>query len=677
MKKKNFYSLWAAALLMMAGGCSEELGEGDDPNGGGDGTGDKAYVTVRISSPSTGARTKAGDKPEGGEGNEHAQGTVDENYIKDVNIFLYKTTVQTDKADPDDNLSLNTDIVGCGYSDQVTNNEDQEHTGNHTPQATVEINIPKSTKTAYYNILTITNAGKKLTFDNVGQLRDYLFIEKAWEDGVPRDEKTVTTNFVMSTHTMSLGGDKSVVGLGPDKNTASVTVYVERLAARIDLRLGKDTQGKYTVAGTDNVELTAFSVVNQLKAGSYMFKRVTTPELGSDVEKQPIGAESDGDIYLGDEYWNRENKYNYVIDPWTRGKKVDLFKEGSYDQVPLASHYVDNGDAQTGLTPFNNLYINHFNKELNEKATFVTYGDLPNAEIGENEGSYGDKDYKLIAYTLENTTDWKEQLNGFSTGVIFKGTYTPKNVTTYKEESGENGSDTYVTGGFYTTKVTTTQSTQDDDVSTGTTTKTVLYANLKSLLVGSFSEGEQVKEVVKALFGEVETSSDVTKAEVRTVVNKLQGKFGDAYKTFVISKIGEDGDDDSAVTIAEINYVAFLDSLEDEDIDITDAEVLAEKYDIHYYQDGTCYYKYWIRHANNGHNPPNDPNMGIMEYGIVRNNLYKLDVTAIKKLGDPLPFTPGVDDPKNPNEDDKTQYYIEVEIYVKDWVVRDNGNIEL
>ena len=134
-------------------------------------------------------------------------------------------------------------------------------------------------------------------------------------------------------------------------------------------------------------------------------------------------------------------------------------------------------------------------------------------------------------------------------------------------------------------------------------------------------------------------------------------------------------DEANATNVAAIGYAAFIKSLEN-NIE-TNPVLLAEKYGIHYYQDGTCYYKYWIRHANNGLNPPDNPNLGIMEYGIVRNNLYKLDVTAIKKLGDPLPFTPGVDDPKNPNEDDKTQYYITVMVYVKDWVIRDNGQIEL
>ncbi|WP_289005336.1 Mfa1 family fimbria major subunit [uncultured Parabacteroides sp.] len=677
MKKKNFYSLWAAALLMMAGGCSEELGEGDDSNGGGDGTGDKAYVTVRISSPSTGARTKAGDKPEGGEGGDgFVQGTVDENYIRDVNIFLYKTEQQQEGAEPDKYLSLETPIVGSGFSEQV-DNDPKTPSNNHTPQATVEINIPKlGKKIEYYNILTITNAGEKLTFSTVKQLRDYLFEKQdAWEHGVEREDgEIVTTHFVMSTHTMTLGNDKSVVGLSQANNNPadapSVTVYVERLAARIDLKLG-DENGSYDVA-TDKVQLTAFSVVNRLKAGSYMFKRVTVPELGNDMDKQPIRTESDGDIYLGDEYWNTEGYYNYVIDPWTRGKKVDLFTADGYTPVSLASHYVDNGEAKTGSTSFDDLYINHFNKELNEKETFVIYGDnLPNAGIGENEGNYGEKGYKLIAYTLENTTGWEQQLNGFSTGVIFKGTYTPKYVIKYSIEENKNESVEYANlekedQYFYTTKVTTTQSTQDDDGSTGTTTKTVLYADLKSLLVGSFSDDVN-GDIVKLLFGGAgSTTTTVTKEEVEAVVNTLQGKFGEAYAAFVGKNIQE------SVNISDINYEAFAQTIKP-----NDAEVLAEKYDIHYYKDGTCYYKYWIRHANNGLNPPDNPNLGIMEYGIVRNNLYKLDVTAIKKLGDPLPFTPGVDDPKNPNEDDKTQYYITVMVYVKDWVIRDNGQIEL
>ena len=67
--------------------------------------------------------------------------------------------------------------------------------------------------------------------------------------------------------------------------------------------------------------------------------------------------------------------------------------------------------------------------------------------------------------------------------------------------------------------------------------------------------------------------------------------------------------------------------------------------------------------------------MSVMEFAIVRNNVYQLSVTGVRDLGDPLPFTPGKDDPNNPDESDELK--ISVEIYVKNWVNRLNDNIIL
>ena len=86
-------------------------------------------------------------------------------------------------------------------------------------------------------------------------------------------------------------------------------------------------------------------------------------------------------------------------------------------------------------------------------------------------------------------------------------------------------------------------------------------------------------------------------------------------------------------------------------------------------EDGTyamdCYYPYWIKHSDN----ENPREMGIMEFGIVRNNIYKLKVTSINNFGifqlDPTT----VDEPD--------QLWMNVELQVKDWVLRYNDNIEL
>ena len=65
-----------------------------------------------------------------------------------------------------------------------------------------------------------------------------------------------------------------------------------------------------------------------------------------------------------------------------------------------------------------------------------------------------------------------------------------------------------------------------------------------------------------------------------------------------------------------------------------------------------------------------------MEYGIVRNNVYQLNVTGIRDLGDPLPYTPGKDDPDTPDEKEEA-YTILVHLYVKDWILRKNQDITL
>ena len=80
------------------------------------------------------------------------------------------------------------------------------------------------------------------------------------------------------------------------------------------------------------------------------------------------------------------------------------------------------------------------------------------------------------------------------------------------------------------------------------------------------------------------------------------------------------------------------------------------------------YYYYWNRHNNN-----NDPNvMGPMEFGVVRNNVYKLCVNKIKNFGHPKndDYDPNPINPENPDED--SNYYFEVNVEVQPWVVRVN-----
>lgn len=74
------------------------------------------------------------------------------------------------------------------------------------------------------------------------------------------------------------------------------------------------------------------------------------------------------------------------------------------------------------------------------------------------------------------------------------------------------------------------------------------------------------------------------------------------------------------------------------------------------------YYFYYNRHKSNG-----DPaNMGINEFGVVRNNVYKLYVNSIAYLGE----TEAPDNPDNPDEEEKA--YFSVNCIVLPWTVRVN-----
>lgn len=82
-----------------------------------------------------------------------------------------------------------------------------------------------------------------------------------------------------------------------------------------------------------------------------------------------------------------------------------------------------------------------------------------------------------------------------------------------------------------------------------------------------------------------------------------------------------------------------------------------------------CYYYYWNRHNDNGVNGV----MGPMEFAVVRNNVYKLAVTKIERLGHPRISANDPDKPDPNTPDEKDDVYISVTCTVLPWVVRENN----
>ncbi len=95
---------------------------------------------------------------------------------------------------------------------------------------------------------------------------------------------------------------------------------------------------------------------------------------------------------------------------------------------------------------------------------------------------------------------------------------------------------------------------------------------------------------------------------------------------------------------------------------LTPAEEFA-KIGVIKYNEGICYYPYWIRHKNNFDGKVS----GIMEFAVVRNNFYTMHVDKVMGIGLPEPVNP---DPETPDE---KEGMLEVVVKVLPWTVRDNG----
>lgn len=76
------------------------------------------------------------------------------------------------------------------------------------------------------------------------------------------------------------------------------------------------------------------------------------------------------------------------------------------------------------------------------------------------------------------------------------------------------------------------------------------------------------------------------------------------------------------------------------------AEGATYRMPVHEYPGGICYYTWRVRHTNDG----DDTRQGIMEYAIVRNNIYRLKISDVYRLGGEVPF-PSIDpEPTPPDE---------------------------
>ena len=80
-----------------------------------------------------------------------------------------------------------------------------------------------------------------------------------------------------------------------------------------------------------------------------------------------------------------------------------------------------------------------------------------------------------------------------------------------------------------------------------------------------------------------------------------------------------------------------------------------------------CYYPYWIKHI-----PSDDVAEDVMEFGIVRNNVYKVTVTGIQGVGKDGVTEKIITDTET---DDPTTVLLNVKLSIKPWTVRTNSAV--
>lgn len=662
MKLKS--TLWALAFACAAVSCSDDLENGPNVNNNnGEELGESSLVTVQIKAGTT---TKAG---QGENGNGFETGDLDESDIKDVTIYLF----ENNGSDTDFEFKSGSNLVAKGYTQASgsENNSEQNHpttgTGitdtNHGWLATIKVTM--SDKAANfagkkYGVIAITNMGSdKLPAVGAGagqistgsQLANYLI-----------DDLQTNNGFIMSSHTLKDNQDHESIVSFPEATSddvPNVEVFVERLAAKV--RVNEYTNNSTfayspTGATTDRVVLNHVAIINQLSSGSYLLKRVTGEDPSFNPATGDLNDFSDAtsDKYLGDEEVSNNLPIHFVIDPWTRAKTIDAVTN-------LTSI---NSAPESGITSKPLAYTYQYCVE--ESQTYKTIGTIWNewktqansTIIKLNEREAEDRNY---LYTRENTTSKAASLNGYSTGALFQATYYPKQ---WMVVDGTDGS-------VDTEDVSSTGSIDNQSPATFYTYNNHIFKDYKSVFAYTLARiyTEEIggnKQHPGYIFFDGFTADGLAKMTVSDFENsRTLASAADPFGYLKALKAATATANDKSAKMNTVDNVKSFEEFMRESGGNNMAEINKL---VKVYTGGVCYYPYWIRHENND----DQHVIGVMEFSIVRNNIYDISVAEIKGLGLSEVDIP---DPKQPDESGDAQ--LTVVLNVKDWVVRPNSGVSL
>lgn len=575
MKIKHYFGLAVIAAMTASCSSNEDLGTA----GPGTGTNEAGvgYATFSINLPTT-SGTRAGSDPT------FADGDDNEYKVNDATLLIFKKGEATKEGD-----FTFVESVELG---SMAPWKDPSETG-VTTHAKITAKLEKVKKTENNFALVLLNNGTganaKVNLPSEGDKFS------AWNTAAKATDKFATTKNGFYMANAPLFNNKNVTTLVPIESTKiyrtaeeaaknpATDIYVERGLAKVTLKTGKaatgNTDDNYTVTGDtyqgDKVTISNWTLdVTNIK--TYPIHNVD--ELGyEDIWKnEPVASGPSTQRFVD----NNE---------LTKAKRVYWGKDPNYDNADLR------GTDETGKTA--------------RKADFKY---VKNAEVT--------ADPAKSLYCLENTFNLANMVQGQTTRVIFKASYTPKDFT------AEDGKTFYKIG------------------------KNTAIWNEKNL----------VKEI-KAAVASVVTGAtiDNTTVNLNAEGNKITAAGTHYVKAANITvKISET----ETATISDANITAINTQLGLKETD---------KVGISTYAGGESYYIARIKHFGDELTPWSSGGYGsdnlsfLGRYGVLRNNWYELTVQSVSGPG-----YPSVPDVKPNTPDDEDDNYINVSVKILSWAKR-------
>lgn len=432
MKKlKSIYLLLLSVLVI--GAFASCAGSTDDDDGKPDAFKGEAYFTVQVAVAGDTKATSRAAGPQGGEEGDGRETAFENEYkVNNVCVFLYPSTTGISDGEAI--------IEQAFYFEKPTEkpgNAKYDKVYTFEKKQCLPIVVSKA-----YHVLVVANAGNITpTYLNkkLSELRDAHLkaFDPTSKNFIMTSEKDATTELT------SAGGNAT--GDGTEANPLTVNIDIERLAARIDIDPG---DGKYfdspTTPGTGTYAFDVKDVSNDLVGGFVLesilpYNKLTSGEFCIKRVGNNTGTTL---TYLGEETTTSETDKtatNYVIDPWTSGKK-------------------------TGSTPSG---LEYNVRKLNDASWPSAKGYLPVREKVLGTAS----SFFILDYVMENTTFNNSE--EYATGLVFKGKYyelSDWDTAKKQPKAGKSGTDKYYT---YTIR-------HSDPTGTGSKTDPMYYGIVRN-----------------------------------------------------------------------------------------------------------------------------------------------------------------------------------------------------